>query len=277
MCFGVRDALATAERLAARGPLTILGELVHNPLVRERLAARGVGEATLDTPPNAAASTVMVTAHGASGRDLAAWRDAGRHIEDGTCPLVRLAHGKLARLVGEGFHPVVIGRRGHVEVRGLTGDHPGAVVIEEEADAALLPPDGTPLGVVSQTTQPAERVARLLEAIRLARPSSPLRFVDTVCQPTKDRQRALHALLQECDAVVVIGGRGSHNTRQLAAAAEAAGARAWHVERVEELDAAWLIGARAVGVTAGTSTLPETVDAVVARLHEITAGKEDAQ
>ena len=267
LCFGVRDAIAQAERLAAQGPLTILGELVHNPVVRERLAQRGVREGALDRE-SAPTPQVMITAHGASDRKRAEWRGAGFGVADGTCPLVRHAHGQLGLLVSLGYAPVVIGKRGHVEVAGLTGDFPDAFVIENEDDISRLP-HRERYGVISQTTQPVERVRALVEAIRSARPASEVRFTDTVCQPTKNRQAALRKLLAECDTMVVVGGRNSNNTVQLVTAASAAGLTVFHIERAEELDPAWFTSAQNVGLTAGTSTLKETVAAVHERIQRI--------
>ena len=269
MCFGVRDALAEAERLAAHGPLTILGELVHNPMVRNRLLERGVREGNLNDLPSARTSQVMITAHGASDRNRRAWRDAGFTVADGTCPLVRRAHEQLRLLLARGYFPVVIGQRGHVEVRGLIGDFPGAVVIESAASVDDLPKDEARFGVISQTTQPLAHVHALVTAIRQARPAAEVKFCDTVCQPTKNRQNALQQLLTSCDTIVVVGGRNSNNTRQLVAAAHAADRRAIHVERPDELRTDWLEGAEVVGLTAGTSTLKETVAAVHARLLQV--------
>ena len=275
LCFGVRDALAHAESLAGTAPLTILGELVHNPVARERLTALGAREGSLDDFDSAATGApVLITAHGAADERRRAWTAAGFTVADATCPLVHRAHRALAELVAGGCHPVVIGRHGHAEVRGLTGDFPGASVVQDEADVDALPTetDAPRLGVVAQTTQPPDRVAALLAAVRRARPGAEVRFRDTVCQPTKDRQNALRALLVAVDAVVVVGGRNSHNTRQLAAAAEAAGRRVLQVERPGELPADWFRAGERVGLTAGTSTLGETVAAVRARLEEIAAG-----
>ncbi|MEQ1859578.1 MAG: 4-hydroxy-3-methylbut-2-enyl diphosphate reductase [Chthoniobacteraceae bacterium] len=266
LCFGVRDAIAEAERLAQHGPLTILGELVHNPVVRERLARAGVREGALDRP--AETSQVMITAHGTSDAMRAALRQSGRGIADGTCPLVRHAHDQLRALVQLGCFPVVVGQPGHVEVRGLTGDYPGAAVVNDEADIAALPDAGV-LGVIAQTTQPIERVQALVAAMRAARPRCEVRFVDTVCQPTKSRQSALRKLLAECDTMVVVGGRNSNNTLQLVAAAEAAGLAVFHIERASQIEGAWFADAKVVGLTAGTSTLKETVAEVHARLAEI--------
>jgi 4-hydroxy-3-methylbut-2-en-1-yl diphosphate reductase len=269
LCFGVRDAIAQAERLAEQGPLTILGELVHNPVVRERLAERGVREGALDRE-SAPTPQVMITAHGTSDRKRAEWREAGFGVADGTCPLVRHAHRQLGLLVSLGCFPVVIGKRGHVEVEGLIGDFPEACVLENEGDISCLPQREC-YGVISQTTQPMEKVRALVEAIRCARPQSEVRFSDTVCQPTKNRQNALRKLIAECDTMVVVGGRNSNNTVQLVTAASAAGLTVFHIERTEELDPAWFCAAENVGLTAGTSTLKETVAAVHERLKQIAA------
>ena len=253
-----------------RAPLTILGELVHNPVVRERLSRRGVREGSLDDFANAPTPQVMITAHGASEAKRRAWRAAGYAVADGTCPLVSHAHDQLRRLVACGYFPIVIGQHGHVEVQGLTGDFPGARVIANQEDVLRLPRCPR-YGVISQTTQPIDRVRKLVAEIERANPEAELRFVDTVCKPTKDRQRALHALLAQVQLVVVVGGHHSNNTRQLAESCRAAGRPAIHIEEASELRAEWFDGIASVGLTAGTSTLIETVEAVHERLREIAA------
>lgn len=267
ICFGVRDAIAQAEMLADAGPLTILGELVHNPLVREALHARGAIEGALDLV-NASSAQVMITAHGASDAQRARWQSAGFQLADGTCPLVRHAHAQLKALVEAGYFPVVIGQCGHVEVRGLTEDFPEAFVVDRlEAVADLTARDG--YGIISQTTQPIEKVRALVAAIRARHPRSEVRFADTVCKPTKDRQTALQKLIAQAELIVVVGGRASNNTRQLVETCRTAGRRAVHVERAEELSPADFAGVAIVGLTAGTSTLRTTVEQVRARLTEI--------
>ena len=272
MCFGVRDAIAAAERLTQQGPVTILGELVHNPVVRSRLAQKGATEGKLEEVGKAPTPQVMITAHGASDTAREAWRQAGFGVTDGTCPLVRHAHDQLRTLVQTGHFPVVIGKIGHVEVKGLMGDFPETVVVESEADIASLP-ERASFGVVSQTTQPIEFVRGLVEAIRVARPQSEVHFRDTVCQPTKNRQNALRKLIDEVDTLVVVGGRNSNNTLQLVAAGEAAGRRVFHVQSAGEVRAEWFADSEVVGVTAGTSTLKETVALVVAELEQFAAAE----
>jgi len=268
ICFGVRDALALAERLATAQPLTILGQLVHNPIARERLDALGVTQGSIEDDPRAAAQRVMITAHGSSDAARERWHASGRAVEDATCPLVRHAHDQLRKLVEEGCFPVVIGKHGHVEVLGLTGDFPEAAVLETEADLERIPE--RPLyGVVSQTTQPIDRVIRLVIALRSVRPGSRVRFRDTVCRPTKDRQEALQKLIRKVDAVIVVGGRNSNNTGELVQTVRAAGLPAYHIERADELRPEWLAGIEHLGVTGGTSTLPETVAEVQRRILEM--------
>jgi len=247
MCFGVRDAVAQAERLAAEQPLTILGELVHNPIVRERLRAQGILEAPL-AEIRSTSERVMITAHGASDAKRADWHAAGFKVADGTCPLVRYAHEQLRRLVVSGFFPIVIGQPGHVEVEGLIGDFPEAIVLSSPVDVSLLPARDK-FGVISQTTQPIDFVRKIVEAIRRIHPKAEARFVDTVCKPTKDRQAALRTLLEVADTIVVVGGRTSNNTRQLVETCRAAGKTVFHIERPGELQIDWFVNASVVGLT----------------------------
>lgn len=270
MCFGVRDALRATHTAAQHAPLTILGQLVHNPLVDRHLAAVGAQRGDLDDLSSSSTQQVAITAHGASDKHRRAWQNAGHSVIDTTCPLVKKAHHALATLVSHGYQPIVIGQSQHVEVRGLIGDFPQAVVVLEEADLAQIPAHPR-LGIVSQTTQPVENTLRLVEAIKRLHRSSEVRFIDTICHPTKQRQTAMDDLIRDCDHIVVIGGRNSNNTRQLAQKALSHGLRTLQIERPEELDPAWFRDARNVGVTAGTSTLDETVDAVMHRLRQIAA------
>ena len=268
MCFGVRDALRKTHETAAEAPATVLGELVHNPVVQQHLSTLGVQRAHLEVVGSSATNRVIITAHGAADRDRQAWQQAGYRVTDTTCPLVKKAHTALAQLVIAGYRPVVIGQAGHVEVRGLCGDFPTACVVENEADVAALP-SYHKIGIVSQTTQPLQKVLALVESIRLWHPGAEVVFKDTVCQPTKDRQAALEQICQDNQILVVVGGRNSNNTRQLSETARRAGLTVHQIETAEDLQPAWFDSADRVGVTAGTSTLDETVQAVLARLNKI--------
>jgi 4-hydroxy-3-methylbut-2-enyl diphosphate reductase len=171
-------------------------------------------------------------------------------------------------LVEEGYFPVVIGQRQHTEVRGLIGDFPAACVIMESADIHQLPAPPK-IGIISQTTQPIERVLSLVNEIKSARPASEVRFLDTVCHPTKQRQAALEDLCRRHEVIVIIGGRNSNNTRQLVEKTTALGRRAIHVQSADELLPEWFALTKSVGITAGTSTLDETVREVVDRIRQM--------
>ena len=270
MCFGVRDAIALAQSEAARQPLTILGELVHNETVLADLRARGI--AIAPHHPDAATPTVMVTAHGASDTAIAAVRARGHHVLEATCPLVRVAHRAVQALVRDGFHPIIIGQRGHVEVRGLTEDLAECDIVLTEADVAVLR-ERPRFGIASQTTQPIERVRQLVAVIRARFPKSEVRFVDTVCQPTKQRQTAAEDLARASDVVLVLGGAQSNNTRELVATCARHCPRVHHVQGPDDLRPEWFIDVETVGLTAGTSTPDATIVAVEQALWQI-AGQQ---
>lgn len=275
ICFGVRDAMAQAEALAAEAPLTVLGELAHNPIVRQRLRLAGAHEGSLDRFEEARSTRVMITAHGASDKRRDAWTSAGFDVRDGTCPLVRHAHTQLRLLVKAGYYPVVIGLKTHVEVRGLIEDFPESSVINDAAAVRALP-RRLRYGVISQTTQPIDHVRRLVDEIKRNQPEAEVRFVDTVCKPTKERQSALQKLIETAQVIVVVGGKESNNTRQLVLACRAADRRALHIEGPDELEADQFEGVDVVGLTGGTSTLHETVEAVLRRLREISSNQKES-
>ena len=259
MCFGVKDAVTLALETARRAPLTILGDLVHNETVVSELRAKGIRMA--QQPADVNTQTVMVTAHGTSERAMNETRGRGLSVVEATCPLVHLAHRAVARLVREGFHPVVIGKRDHVEVRGMTGDLDAFDVVLGEEDVAKLG-ERPRFGVVAQTTQPIDKVRRLVGLIQKCFPKSEVCFVDTVCQPTKQRQNAAIELAQKCDLVVVIGGARSNNTHELVKTCSRFCARVHHVRTVDDLREEWFVCAETIGITAGTSTPDAVINAV---------------
>lgn len=259
MCFGVRDAIRLATRTAQQQPLTLLGPLVHNETVVRRLREAGVR--TVDTASEIATPTVMITAHGTADRTLSALRARGLNVLEATCPLVRIAHHAVLGLARAGYHPVIVGKADHIEVRGLTGDLDAFDVVLTEADIDRLAARPR-FGVAAQTTQPLERVRALVDRLRRRFPASEVRFVDTVCRPTKERQEAAEELARACDVVVVVGGAHSNNTRELVATCGRQGARVHHVQDAADLRREWFTDAECVGLTAGTST-PDTVIAGV--------------
>ena len=266
MCFGVKDAIALALETANHEPLTILGDLVHNETVLSELRAKGI---RFDQQPaTVVTQTVMVTAHGASERALNATRQRGLKVLEATCPLVHVAHHALAKLVREGFHPVIIGKHDHVEVRGMTEDlHEFDVVLDEKELANLH--EHPRFGVIAQTTQPIEKARHLAQRMRERFPNSEVRFIDTVCQPTKQRQGAAIELAHKCSVVIVIGGAHSNNTQELVKTCSRFCPRVHHVQTAADLRADWFFADDVVGLTAGTSTPDPVITAIEQRLRRV--------
>jgi 4-hydroxy-3-methylbut-2-en-1-yl diphosphate reductase len=260
-CFGVRDALEATERIETPGAVTIHGELVHNERVLVQLAALGFQM----SPENdrrrlPKTDDVLITAHGISDAERRRLEQAGKRLIDTTCPLVERVHRIARKLASEGYHMLVIGRPNHVEVAGIIEDLNSYDVVATPDDVQRYPHDR--LGIVCQTTTPPRTAERVIATIRQQNPHAEIRSVDTICQPTRDRQTAIDELIRQVQAVVVVGGRNSNNTRELVALCRERGLRAWHVQTADELDPAWFTGCEAVGLTAGTSTLDSTIEDV---------------
>jgi 4-hydroxy-3-methylbut-2-en-1-yl diphosphate reductase len=166
----------------------------------------------------------------------------------------------------------VIGKPNHVEVRGIVEDLERYAVIPDETGVRYF---GEPkLGIISQSTTPPRLTARLTELIRQANPRAEIRGLDTICQPTRDRQLAIERLIDQVDTMIVVGGKNSNNTRQLVKLSEEKGKPAYHIQSAGEIDPAWLRGAETVGLTAGTSTLDETIEEVYQQLLRIAETSE---
>jgi 4-hydroxy-3-methylbut-2-enyl diphosphate reductase len=268
LCFGVRDALTFMRKLAEPHDVAVYGELVHNPAVQHDLKSRGfevVQENERHQLP--AADQVLITAHGISDRRRDWLEAAGKQVLDVTCPLVRRVHLAAQKLAADGWFVVVIGRPGHVEVQGIVEDLQRFAVVQAVSDVRRFPSER--IGVVCQSTTPPRTAERIRDAIGRFNPQAEIRFLDTICQPTRDRQTAVINLLDRVQAMVVVGGRNSNNTRELVSLARDRGVPAFHVEQAADLRAEWFTGLEAVGLTAGTSTLDTTIDEVERAIQQL--------
>ena len=273
MCFGVRDAIALARQQATQEPTTILGELVHNEHVLEELRRQGV---RMEKEARAVLTrTAIVTAHGASEKAKQKALGLGLNLLEATCPLVQLVHRSATRLANEGWHPVIVGQRNHAEVRGITEDLAEYDVVLSAEDVLALSPRSK-FGIVAQTTQPIDKVKTLVDLIGKRFPQAEVRFIDTVCQPTKQRQSAAIEVSQQADAMVVVGGTKSNNTRELAATCARYCPCVIQIQSAAELRPEWFEGVQTVGLTAGTSTPDAVIAEVEARLERIALEKSVA-
>ena len=266
-CWGVERALEitldAAERAAK--PVKTLGPLIHNPSVISDLRRRGVE--VISDVSEAGEGTVILRSHGVPKTIKEQLSAGGADVIDATCPFVTAAQEKAARLKDGGYLVVILGERDHPEVLGLrsyAGDD--SLVVESPADLPAKLPNRQ-VGVVVQTTQSQERLSELVA--HLAPLAKELLVHNTICNATEQRQAAAIAMASGVDAVVVVGGRDSGNTRRLAELCAAQQPNTHHVESVDEIDPEWFRGARTIGVTAGASTPPEQIDAVTRYLGEI--------
>jgi (E)-4-hydroxy-3-methyl-but-2-enyl pyrophosphate reductase len=273
-CYGVREAIDAARISASEGKKThTLGQVVHNEGVISELKAQGivsVGE--LDEVDEGAA--VVIRAHGVTPEVMGRAQDKGLEVIDGTCSWVTQEQKELARLVDDGYTIVLLGTPNHPEVVGLLGYAPDAILVDEEEDWHKIPRKKR-MALLTQSTQPPWKFERL--AGYLTTRAHELKIVNTVCPVTIRRQEDTTDLAESVDLVVVVGGRNSANTRELTRLVGIVGKPAIQVEHAADLDDASVFdGQRLVGVTGGTSTPIEDLEAVAARIYEL-AGTANAQ
>ena len=268
MCFGVKDALSTIMTIEYPERATVYGQLVHNGEVLKEVRARGFAMLEeSDRTPAVSTPNVVITAHGLSDKERGTLEASGKTLIDTTCPLVSRVHQIARGLQEQGYFVIVVGRVDHVEVKGIVGDLERFAVVERPEDVAVYP--AARIGVVCQTTTPPALLDVLFETISRQNAGKEIRFIDTICGPTRERQRAVEELLPVVQGLIVVGGKNSNNTRQLLALGEKAGLPCFRVERASELQPEWFYGLDTVGLTAGTSSLDQTIEEVYTALAEM--------
>ena len=269
MCFGVRDALAALEAIERPSAFAIYGELVHNEVVLHQLQAQASSNWRNPSGPRCPPPRTSSSPRTASASTAAS--NSSRPAKPSSTRRVLWLPARIGprELASAGAFVVVIGRPDHVEVEGITGDLAAFAVVASVAAVGTYP--AARIGVVCQTTFPIDEAAAIRRRIEICNPAAEIHWVDTICQPTKDHQQALLELLEQVPAVVVVGGRHSHNTRRLVETCQHRGRSVLHVQGAADLSAEWFTGLEIVGLTAGTSTLPETIRQVHDRLLEIAA------
>ena len=273
-CFGVVRAIGEAERLlSSGGEVYSLGDIVHNRIEVQRLERMGLHTVGHDDLPRLRGCRLLVRAHGEPPSTFARARELGIDVADATCPVVAklqqrvaAAHGKMRSVGGQ---VVLLGKRGHAEVVGLTGQvAEPTIVIESEADLDAV--DFTrPIYFLSQTTQSVALFERLRDEMARRLPSPEMLTArDTICRQVSSRESALREFASRFDAVVFVCGRKSSNGRVLFEVCRAANPRSYNVEEASELRPEWFEGVGSVGGCGATSTpewlMREVADAIAA-------------
>jgi 4-hydroxy-3-methylbut-2-enyl diphosphate reductase len=274
-CYGVREAIDHAKTAAAEGKVThTLGQVVHNAGVVGELREQGIETVeTLDDVDEGAA--VVIRAHGVTPAVMERALERGLEVIDGTCSWVIQEHKELARLVEEGYTIVILGTPKHPEVVGMLGYAPDALVVDEEEEWERIPRRKR-MALISQSTQPPWKFERLA-AFMVGR-CHELKVVNTVCPVTIRRQEDTVATAKLVELMVVVGGRNSANTRELTRLCGIVGTPAIQIETAADLeDASAFEGKRVVGVTGGTSTPIEDLEAVARRIYELAGAPETSE
>ncbi len=273
-CYGVREALDKAKEAAAAGKEThTLGQVVHNEGVIRDLERVGIKHVdTLDDVDHG--SAVVIRAHGVRPEVLGRAHERDLEVIDGTCTWVIQEQRELANLVAEGYTIVLLGTPKHPEVVGLLGFAPDAIVVDDESEWETIP-RRKKMALISQSTQPPWKFEKLA-AFMVGR-SHELKIVNTVCPVTIRRQQDTLEAAASVDMMVVVGGRSSANTKELTRLCQIGGTPVLQIESAADLvDGEAFGSARVVGVTGGTSTPIEDLQAVTRRIYEV-AGTADAR
>ena len=261
-CAGVVRAIEIVELALKKypRPVYVKHQIVHNPYVVKSLEDKGARtvERVEEIPEGA---TVVFSAHGSPPEDFRAAERRGLRVIDATCPLVTKVHNEALRYSRDGRKVVLVGHRGHQEVKGTMGQTEMALVDDREPFAAPEWDGAAPVVVLTQTTLSVDDTRKSIERIQDAFSDVVVR--NDLCYATTNRQAAVKDLSRLVDVALVIGAQNSSNCNRLREVAEANGVPAYLINGPEEMDPKWLEGAENVGITSGASTPEDLVMAVV--------------
>ena len=265
-CFGVRDAVNLAYDTADKdGDVYMLGHIVHNENVVKDLD--NAGAKVVDSLENIPKDKpVLFRAHGTS---VETWDKANKknmNIIDATCPLVLEIHDEVKKLEAEGRKIIIVGDHGHDEVKGIASQVKDPIIVSSSKEALTLRKYKR-AGIVSQSTQTIENVQEIINIIMTK--VFDLRFVNTICFPTKRNQTQIKELAKQCDLMVVIGSFTSANSKRLTALAKERNDKSYQVTNADEINPNWFKEVEIVGVSAGASTPDKIINDVLEKIKKI--------
>ena len=265
-CFGVRDAVSLAYETAEKeGEVFMLGDIVHNENVVEELEEAGVKVVnSLDKVPDN--KPILFRAHG-TVPDV--WKESKmREMEvvDATCPLVTEIHEEVKKLHSENRKIIIVGDHGHDEVNGIKEQVENAIVVANPEEAMQLRKIKK-AGVVSQSTQMIENVQEIINILMTK--VFDLRFVNTICFPTRRNHEQIKNLSEICDIMIVIGSFTSANSKRLTELAKMRNERTFQVTSAEDLEIDWFQNSDTVGISAGASTPDNIISEVLDKIKSI--------
>ena len=267
-CAGVVRAIDVVELALQKfgPPVYVKHEIVHNPHVVRSLEDKGAitVEKVEEIPEGA---NVVFSAHGSPPEDFAKAAARRLNVIDATCPLVTKVHNEARKYVREGRKIILVGHRGHQEVKGTMGQTDMHLVDDREPFRAPEIAPGTPVTVLTQTTLSVDDTQRSIQQIK--QHFSDVLVRNDLCYATTNRQAAVKELCELVDLVLVIGAPNSSNCNRLREVAEDHGVTAYLLNGPEEMDPKWFEGVENVGITSGASTPEQLVEAVIRTLHPV--------
>ena len=267
-CFGVRRAMKIAlDAAEATQQVEMLGDIVHNEDVVSLIKKAGIRK--IDRLVSGQNKSLLIRAHGEGRAVIKQAEDLGYSIIDATCPMVKEIHRIAEEYDALGYTIIIIGDREHDEVQGIVGQiRSDAVVIDNEQGVVSSVLNGIDRGaVVVQSTQTIENVEAILSHLR--RHIKELKFFNTICQPTRKKQKEIKILPVENDVVFIIGSKTSANTKRLYEISKSINSRSYWIHSYMDIRRQWLEGVNSVGITAGASTPEEAINRVVEYLESI--------
>ncbi len=274
-CFGVVRAITEAERaLVGDNTVYSLGDIVHNRMEVQRLEQMGLSTVTHEDMPSLSGRRLFIRAHGEPPTTYAEARRLGIEVIDATCPVVAKLQARVVKahemMRPRGGQVVILGKRGHAEVVGLTGQvEDRSIVVEREEDLGLID-FGRPVYFLSQTTQSIALFEALgTEMRRRAANPDDISIDDTICRQVSNREQHLDAFARRFDVVVFVCGRKSSNGKVLFEVCRNANPRTYTIEEAVEIDPAWFEGARSAGICGATSTPKWLMQHVADHIGEI--------
>jgi 4-hydroxy-3-methylbut-2-enyl diphosphate reductase len=266
-CFGVKRAIEITFDISKKdneGVYT-LGPIIHNPQVIEKLKGEGVPPIEVDDIGKTGVKALIIRTHGIPRQLFNSIAARGFRIIDATCPFVKKAQHYAKLLKEKGYQVVILGDANHPEVKGLVS-YAGEDVVVVNADSALkgLKPK---VGIIVQTTQPVEALKKLLAGV--AEHAKEIMVYNTICNSTALRLKETAEMARKVDVMVVVGGKNSANTTQLANLCRSFSVKTHHIETAEEIDEQWFRQARKTGITAGASTPDWIIREVEKRIRDI--------
>ena len=265
-CFGVRDAVNLAYDTAKdHGEVYMLGTIVHNEKVVEDLSKSGtkVVDELVEVPPD---KPILFRAHGTAPNIWDKANQKKMNIIDATCPLVTEIHDEIKKLEAEGRRTIIIGDHGHDEVVGIAAQVKNPIILANVKEAKALR-KMKKAGVVSQSTQMIENVQEIINV--LMQKVFDLRFVNTICFPTRRNHEQIKELATQCEVMIVIGSFTSANSKRLTQLALERNKRSYQVTCADDMEAFWFENCETVGISAGASTPDDIIRDVVEKIKEI--------